>query len=32
MVRVDGEGAINTEWFESRVASQGIILDSCSCS
>jgi hypothetical protein len=32
MVRVDGEGAINTEWFESRVASQRVILDSCSCS
>ena len=27
MVRVDGEGAINTEWFENRISSLGIILD-----
>jgi hypothetical protein len=27
MIRVDGEGAINTEWFESRIAALGIILD-----
>jgi hypothetical protein len=27
MMRVDGEGAINTEWFESRTAALGIILD-----
>jgi hypothetical protein len=27
MIRVDGEGAINTEWFENRIAALGIILD-----
>jgi hypothetical protein len=27
MIRVDREGAINTEWFESRIAALGIILD-----
>jgi hypothetical protein len=27
MLRVDGEGAMNTEWFENRVAALGIILD-----
>jgi Reverse transcriptase (RNA-dependent DNA polymerase) len=27
MIRVDGEGAISTEWFENRVSSKGIILD-----
>jgi hypothetical protein len=27
MVRVGGEGAINTGWFESRISSLGIILD-----
>ena len=28
MIRVDGEGAINTPWVENRLASKGIILDS----
>jgi hypothetical protein len=27
MIRVDGEGAISTEWFDNRVSSKGIILD-----
>ena len=27
MVRVDGEGAISTTWFESKISSLGIILD-----
>jgi hypothetical protein len=27
MIKVDGEKAINTEWFESRISSLGIILD-----
>jgi hypothetical protein len=27
MIRVDGEGAINTEWFESKITALGIILD-----
>lgn len=27
MIRVDGEGAINTSWFENRISSKGVILD-----
>ena len=27
MIRVDGEGAINTEWFHNKVSLRGIILD-----
>ena len=27
MIRVDGEGAINTEWFHNKVGLRGIILD-----
>jgi hypothetical protein len=27
MIRVDGEGAINTKWFENKIAALGIILD-----
>jgi hypothetical protein len=27
MIRVDGEGAINTEWFHNKVGLRGIVLD-----
>jgi hypothetical protein len=27
MERVDGEGAINTDWFRSKLSLMGIILD-----